>query len=1793
MREHGDRRGRTTPAELRKEAHTMRWRTLVCAVLLAVTASVSVADVPQTMSYQGVLKDAGGSMVPDDDYVITFSIHDVDVGGAALWMEAQTLPVSGGIFNAVLGSATPLNILFDQPYWLGVAIEADPELEPRVELTAAPYAMRALYADNGADDDWVISGSDVYRLTGRVGIGTPTPEYALDVADTARVLGLVMPTGAADGHVLTSDAAGVASWQPGGGTGDLTGVIAGEALSGGGTEGDVTLDVNAGAGLAIAADTLGLAGPYLDGGAFVNEGQADAVTADMVLPDVISTLDGVANDAGDIDLIEGENITITPDDVGNTITIAATGNGDVTAVYGDDGLTGGGDAGDIHLGVGPGDGIAVSADSVSVVAAALAGAGLADDGTNDLAIVTGAGLEVVADTLGLTDAYATGAAYDAAFVNEGQADAVTTDMVVPNILSGINGVTNDGGEIQFIEGSNIQILTNDELNTITFAAAGTLSGDITAVIAEDGLYGGADFADAHLWVGDGDGIVADADSIHVQVSDFAGAGLVDDGSNNIDVNTGAGLAVVADTLTLTVPYRDGTAYDAVFVNEGQADAVSTDMLVPDVVSSLDGVANDGGDIDLVEGDNITITPDDTGNTITIAATGSGDITGVEAGSGLAGGGTEGDVTLDVVTGPGLAVVADTLGLTLPYQDGSAYDTVFVNEGQVDAVTADMVVPDVVSSLDGVANDAGDIDLVEGENITITPDDEANTITISVAAGGDGDWSFDGDNIYSTVPGNVGIGEPLPDTKLHVAGDAKVTGTVYTNKVSSMSPLELQTGDVTRVFVDDVTGNVGVGVTTPVEKMEVDGAVRMTGLQLTTGPGDGLMLTSDASGVGTWQNPVDVLIPLDASADAPLTAVIGATNTTLETGFAAGVQGSHAASGTFGYLGGENIGVMGIGAIGTGVEGLGAIGVKGTGSTAGIQGIGSGPVGVGVFGSNLTGYAGYFEGNVLMTGFELPTGSAEGYVLTAGVGGSGTWQAIPPSIAGTGDPNRIPKFVDEQTLGNSAIFESGGTVSIGLVAARGDGSPRLKRGDTRTYGRLARRFVVAADNAETGHFSVMETDALEDGRTAIYALRDREWDVPNDGSGYGVGETNNAITGYNYWGDLYTFGVAGYSYNDEKLTGGVLGAEHEGDYWGALGYRDIDYHGWGVYTPNDTYVGGNLGIGIDDPQAKLDVAGTAQVTGLTMPTGASTGYVLTSDAFGAATWEAPSSSDITAVYADDGLTGGAETGDAHLAVGAGDGISVSADDVSLVAADIAGAGLADDGANNLAIVTGAGLAVVADTLGLTVPYQDGSAYDAVFVNEGQADAVGAGMIVPDVVSSLDGVANDAGDIDLVEGANITITPDDLGNTITIAATGGGDITAVTAGSGLTGGGTEGDVTLDVLTGAGLTVLADAVELTVPYQDGSAYDAVFVNEGQTSSITGDMIADGAVTDADVATGAAIDPAKISGTAWTALNDGTGSGLDADTVDGLDSSDLATATHEHDAAHIDDEAGEVDTAADFGFVAPTHVANMDADLLDGQEAASFATTVHEHDAAYVNDDSGEVDTAADFGFVAPTHVANMDADLLDGQEAASFATTVHEHDAAYIDDEAGEVDTAADFGFVAPTYVANLDSDLLDGQEAASFATTVHEHDDAYVNEGQADAVSVAMISTDVVSSLDGVANDGGDIDLIAGSNVTITPDDIGNAITIAATDPADGDWTVSGGDVYSAVAGNVGVGTSSPARKLHISDVLRLEPRADFPASPSDGDICVMGDSGSRHIYCYLNGSWMQLDPAAARRNDVTE
>ena len=85
----------------------------------------------------------------------------------------------------------------------------------------------------------------------------------------------------------------------------------------------------------------------------------------------------------------------------------------------------------------------------------------------------------------------------------------------------------------------------------------------------------------------------------------------------------------------------------------------------------------------------------------------------------------------------------------------------------------------------------------------------------------------------------------------------------------------------------------------------------------------------------------------------------------------------------------------------------------------------------------------------------------------------------------------------------------------------------------------------------------------DGQSTIYGYRNR--DSRNDGINYSRTGTNKAVSGYNFWGDSYTFGVTGHCDNDNFRSGGVLGSVTNGVYWSSLGYLNSAGAAYGVYA----------------------------------------------------------------------------------------------------------------------------------------------------------------------------------------------------------------------------------------------------------------------------------------------------------------------------------------------------------------------------------------------------------------------------------------------------------------------------------------------------------------------------------------------------------------------------------------------------------------------------------------------------
>ncbi|MBI2440209.1 MAG: tail fiber domain-containing protein, partial [Lentisphaerae bacterium] len=267
---------------------------------IAIAQVRNVTDVPRFIDFQGYLKNPGGGPV-NATVNLTFRIFDnADGTGTARWTENHLgVVVDDGLFTVFLGSidpvGNPLKVGVDDDFdftvngasnrWLQVVVDGDP-LVPLQPFLSVPYAFLAgdartldgmLVADRAAgnvqawnnidmnandiidvdqiqvnrgaadnrvlasdptgfgtwkdskdvevdpqvgantlnrvpswDGDELVTGTIFDdRASGRIGIGTDTPDARLDVDGQVRIRG----GDPADGRVLVSDANGLASWR--------------------------------------------------------------------------------------------------------------------------------------------------------------------------------------------------------------------------------------------------------------------------------------------------------------------------------------------------------------------------------------------------------------------------------------------------------------------------------------------------------------------------------------------------------------------------------------------------------------------------------------------------------------------------------------------------------------------------------------------------------------------------------------------------------------------------------------------------------------------------------------------------------------------------------------------------------------------------------------------------------------------------------------------------------------------------------------------------------------------------------------------------------------------------------------------------------------------------------------------------------------------------------------------------------------------------------------------------------------------------------------------------------------------------------------------------------------------------------------------------------------------------------------------------------------------------------------------------------------------------------------------
>lgn len=403
------------------------------------------------------------------------------------------------------------------------------------------------------------------------------------------------------------------------------------------------------------------------------------------------------------------------------------------------------------------------------------------------------------------------------------------------------------------------------------------------------------------------------------------------------------------------------------------------------------------------------------------------------------------------------------------------------------------------------------------------------------------------------------------------------------------------------------GNTGIGISNPANKLEVAGQVKITG----GNPGAGKVLTSDASGLASWETSAGLSLPFSGSVNASA-AAFQIENT-----------------GTDDYT--ANIGILGSSISGYGVSGL----ITGE-SGAGLNGFASATSGSAkaIYGqANAPGaYSGYFQGGRLYVGGNTGigtsspiallhtqgTGTGEGNVVFVGEYKSTTPGAPPVSGAGT----RMMWYPDK------AAFRAGvvngtqwdidnigdGSAAMGFrTIASGESSTAMGHG------------TIASGEASTA--MGLYTTASEIGSTAM-GFGSEALNIGSTAMGYSSsasGHTSTAIGYFAYASGNNSTAMGNFT-NAPSAYETVIG-RYNTTYtpistsdWNAADRLFVIGNGTSSVLSNAMTVlkNGNVGIGTSNPTNALSVSGQADISGkLVVGSSTQAGRLLVANADGAA------------------------------------------------------------------------------------------------------------------------------------------------------------------------------------------------------------------------------------------------------------------------------------------------------------------------------------------------------------------------------------------------------------------------------------------------------------------------------------------------------------------------------------------------------------------------------------------------
>lgn len=168
------------------------FRALAFATLMAISALTAMAQVPEGVNYQAVIRNGSGDLVTSGTVKMRFTINAGSATGTTVYQETENLtPNSYGLVTHAIGTGTTVTGSFQSIDWDAAAmylkVEADPNGGTNYsnlgtdKLQSVPYALHAKTANSLSNPTWSVSGGNVYRSSGRVGVGNSNPDAKLTI----------------------------------------------------------------------------------------------------------------------------------------------------------------------------------------------------------------------------------------------------------------------------------------------------------------------------------------------------------------------------------------------------------------------------------------------------------------------------------------------------------------------------------------------------------------------------------------------------------------------------------------------------------------------------------------------------------------------------------------------------------------------------------------------------------------------------------------------------------------------------------------------------------------------------------------------------------------------------------------------------------------------------------------------------------------------------------------------------------------------------------------------------------------------------------------------------------------------------------------------------------------------------------------------------------------------------------------------------------------------------------------------------------------------------------------------------------------------------------------------------------------------------------------------------------------------------------------------------------------------------------------------------------------------------